>query len=218
MGGGQNSQSEERQGKALVDASLKNGVKQFVYSSVDRGGSRSDTDPTNIPHFISKYNIEQHLFSKTENSDMSYTVLRPVAFFENLMPNFIGKVFSTSWETTLRHDQKLQLIATSDIGFFAAEAFLKPKDYKNQRLSIAGDELTYAEYKTVFERKTGQKLPTTYRLISVAINAMVKEMGYMFKWFRDVGYGADIQHLKTLNPELKNFENWLGTESAWKTK
>jgi nucleoside-diphosphate-sugar epimerase len=103
MGGGQNAQSEERQGKALVDASLKkNGVEHFVYSSIDRGGSRSDRDPTNISHFISKHNIEQHLSSKAEGSSMSYTVLRPVAFFEDLMPNFIGKVFSTSWETTLR--------------------------------------------------------------------------------------------------------------------
>ncbi|KAL1604746.1 hypothetical protein SLS60_004286 [Paraconiothyrium brasiliense] len=217
MGGGQNAQSEERQGKALIDVSLRNGVKHFVYSSVDRGGSRSDRDPTNIPHFISKHNIEQHLFSKAEGSSMDYTVLRPVAFFENLMPNFIGKVFSTSWEATLRKDQKLQLIATSDIGFFAAEAFLKPEEYKQKRLSIAGDELTYDEFKGIFEQKTGQKLPTTYRFISAAINAMVKEMGYMFKWFRDVGYGADIPSLKRLNPELKDFKTWLDTESSWKT-
>ncbi|CAN9344061.1 unnamed protein product [Alternaria alternata] len=217
MGGGQNAQSEERQGKALVDASLKHGVKHFVYSSVDRGGSRSDKDPTNIPHFISKHNIEQHLFSKVEsNSSMNYTVLRPVAFFENLMPNFFGKVFTTSWETTLRRDQKLQLIATSDIGFFAAEAFMKPKEYLNERISIAGDELTYDEFKTIFEEKTGQNLPTTYRLISAAINGMVKELGYMFQWFRDVGYGADIPSLKERNPELKDFKTWLDVESAWK--
>jgi len=219
MGGGQNAQSEERQGKALVDASLKHGVKHFVYSSVDRGGSRSDKDPTNIPHFISKHNIEQHLFSKVDsNSSMNYTVLRPVAFFENLMPNFFGKVFTTSWQTTLRRDQKLQLIATSDIGFFAAEAFMKPKEYLNERISIAGDELTYDEFKTIFEEKTGQNLPTTYRLISAAINGMVKELGYMFQWFRDVGYGADIPSLKERNPELKDFKTWLDVESAWKTR
>ncbi|CAN9241217.1 unnamed protein product [Alternaria alternata] len=217
MGGGQNAQSEERQGKALVDASLKHGVKHFVSSSVDRGGSRSDKDPTNIPHFISKHNIEQHLFSKVEsNSSMNYTVLRPVAFFENLMPNFFGKVFTTSWETTLRRDQKLQLIATSDIGFFAAEAFMKPKEYLNERISIAGDELTYDEFKTIFEEKTGQNLPTTYRLISAAINGMVKELGYMFQWFRDVGYGADIPSLKERNPELKDFKTWLDVENGYK--
>ncbi|KAF2033162.1 NAD(P)-binding protein [Setomelanomma holmii] len=212
----QNAQSEERQGKALIDASLKNGVKYFVYSSVDRHGARSDTDSTNIPHFISKHNIEQHLFAKAMNTDMKYTVLRPVAFFENLTPDFLGKVFSTSWESTLRKDQKLQLIATSDIGFFAAEAFSDPEKFQNQSISIAGDEMTFSEYKQIFEQKTGQKLPTTFRFISAAINAMVKELGYMFRWFRDVGYGADIKSLKTLNPRMKDFRTWLDTESAWK--
>jgi hypothetical protein len=53
---------------------------------------------------------------------MDWTVLRPVAFFENLVPGFLGKVFSTSWQMTLKKNQTLQLIATSDIGFFAAEA------------------------------------------------------------------------------------------------
>jgi hypothetical protein len=161
--------------------------------------------------------VEQHLFSKVEsNSSMNYIVLRPVSFFENLMPNFFGKVFTTSWQTTLHRDQKLQLIATSDIGFFAAEAFMKPKEYLNERISIAGDELTYDEFKTIFEENTGQNLPTTYRVIWAAINGMVKELSYMFQWFRDVGYGADIPSLKERNPELKDFRIWLDVESPWK--
>lgn len=218
MGGGQNAQSEERQGKALADTSIKNGVKHLVYSSVDRGGARSDNDPTNIPHFISKHNIEQHLLNKAKGGSMNWTVLRPVAFFENLTPDFFGKVFTTSWEMTLRKEQKLQLIATSDIGFFAAEAFLKPDEFKNKSISIAGDEMTYDEFKKTFEQETGQTLPTTYRFIAGIINWMVKELGYMFKWFREVGYGADILSLKTLNPGLKDFKTWLDTESAWKTR
>lgn len=216
MGGGQNPQSEERQGKDLVDASLKNGIKTFVYSSVDRSGSKSDNNPTNIPHFISKHNIEQHLFEKTRETAMSYTVLRPVAFFENLAPGFIGNVFSTSWQTVLGKDRKLQLIATSDIVFFGAEAFLKPDEYSNKKLSLAGDELTFDQFKDIFKKQTGGNLPTTFTLIAGALNRMVKELGYMFKWFRDVGYAADIPKLKTMKPDLKDFKTWLATESAWK--
>ncbi|PVH69703.1 NAD(P)-binding protein [Cadophora sp. DSE1049] len=218
MGGGQNNESEERQGKGLIDAALKNGIKMFVYSSVDRGGSKSDNNPTSVPHFISKHKIEQYLFDRARGTDMSYTVLRPVAFFENLIPGFVGKVFTTSWRTSLRKEQKLQLIATSDIGFFGAEAFLKPDEYSNKKLSIAGDELTFDQFKDIFEKQTGEPLPTTYNLVAGVLNRAVKDLGYMFKWFRDVGYGADIPRLKTLNPELKGFETWLATESAWKRK
>jgi uncharacterized protein YbjT (DUF2867 family) len=46
---------ETKQGNALVDAAVANGVKKFVLTSVDRGGSdKSEFDATNIPHFISK--------------------------------------------------------------------------------------------------------------------------------------------------------------------
>ncbi|KAF9734048.1 hypothetical protein PMIN03_003125 [Paraphaeosphaeria minitans] len=219
FGGKASAKTEERQGKALVDASLENGVSHFVYSSVDRGGdAKSAKDPTDVPHFISKHNVEQHLFGKAKGSDMTWTVLRPVAFMENLVPGFLGKVFSTDWKMVLRPEQKLQLIATSDIGFFAAQSFLQPSSrlYANATLSLAGDELTFAEYATIFQEKTGENLPTTFRLILKLINFMVKEVGNMFVWFRETGYGADIEELKRVHPQMKGFGEWLEKESAWK--
>lgn len=39
---------EEKQGFALVDAAVVNGVSHFVYSSIDRGGPKSDNDPTYV--------------------------------------------------------------------------------------------------------------------------------------------------------------------------
>ncbi|KAI1799319.1 nucleoside-diphosphate-sugar epimerase family protein [Daldinia bambusicola] len=218
MGGGANSRGEEVQGKALVDAALKNGVKHMVYSSVDRGGAKSDNDPTDVPHFISKHNIEAHLQEQTRAGQMGWTILRPVAFFENLAPGFFGKVFTTSWKIGLRPDQKLQLVATSDIGFFAAEALRNPDEWNGKKLSLAGDELTYDEFAAVFKQKTGDELPTTYHFVAALINWMSKELGYMFRWFRNVGYGADIASLRKMNPDLKDFGTWLETESQFKTR
>lgn len=85
FGGGATPDSEEKQGKALVDASLAAGVQHFVYASVDRRGKNSDNDATNVPHFISKHNIEKHLESKCSgDGKMGYTILRPTAFMENM--------------------------------------------------------------------------------------------------------------------------------------
>lgn len=209
--------SEEKQGKALLDAALANGVKHFVYTSADRGGEKSDNDPTDVPHFISKYDIEQHIYEKTKTSDMTWTILRPVAFFENLTPNFFGKVFATSIEMSLRRDQKLQMISTSDVGYFAARAFLKPDEYKNRQLSLAGDELTFDQFKAEFEKTTGQTLPTTYTFITRIIHWLSKDFGYMFRWFRNAGFGADIAAVKKINPDMKTFSTWLKEESQFKT-
>lgn len=46
---------ETKQGKDLVDAAIAHEVKHFVYTSVDRGGPvQSESNATDIPHFISK--------------------------------------------------------------------------------------------------------------------------------------------------------------------
>jgi uncharacterized protein YbjT (DUF2867 family) len=83
--------------KPLIDASVVNGIQHFVFTSVDRGGpSKSENDPTYVPHFITKYNIEKHLKEKAAGSPqkMAWTILRPVAFLDNLTPDFLGKSFS----------------------------------------------------------------------------------------------------------------------------
>ncbi|KAL6710982.1 hypothetical protein ACN47E_006857 [Coniothyrium glycines] len=212
--------NEEVQGKALVDAAVKNGVQYFVYSSADRGGARSDNDPTNVPHFITKHNIEKHLVAKASSSDMSWTVLRPVAFFDNLTPNFFGKVFATSFATKIKPKQKLQHIATSDIGFFAAQAFLQREEslFTNKSVSLAGEELSFDQLKETFEKTTGQTLPMTYGLVTALLHWSSKELGYMFTWFRSVGFGAEVDECKRINPEMKDFATWLKTESAWKVR
>lgn len=148
---------------------------------------------------------------------MDWTVLRPVAFYENLVPGFLGKVFASSWENNIAKEKKLQLIATSDIGFFAAEAFAKPEQYKGQKVALAGDELTLDQFRTVFQEKTGQTLPTTFRFVAAGINFMVKDLGLMFKWFGAEGYGVDIPAVKARYPGLKDFGTWLVEESQFKT-
>ena len=150
---------------------------------------------------------------------MTWTVLRPVAFFDNLTPDFFGKGFTTSVLLRLgEREKKLQLVATSDIGFFAAQSFINANstDYKNKSISLAGDELNFSELKTIFEQKTGETLPTTYVFVAAILNWLSHELGYMFKWFRDVGFGVDIASMKRTNPDMKDFGTWLETESAWK--
>jgi uncharacterized protein YbjT (DUF2867 family) len=172
-----------------------------------------------VPHFITKHNIEQHLRIKTKGTNMTWTVLRPVAFFDNLMPNFFGKVFTTSFLMRLGEDKKkMQMIATSDVGLFGAQAILNAgsAEYKNRSLSLAGDELTFSELKSIFEKRTGEKLPTTYTLLAGLVQRISKDFGYMMKWMHDDGFGVEIADVKKMNPEMKDFGTWLDTESAWK--
>ena len=212
-----NGASEEAQGKSLIDESIKHGVKHFVYSSVDRGGAKSTDNPTRIPHFIHKYNIEKHLVANSKDGNMDWTILRPTAFYENFTPDFFGKIFATSFKMALK-EAPLQMVGVSDIGAVAAEVFMNANAYKGRAISLAGDELTYAQFKDIFETRTGQTLPTTWRPLAALFMAIVKDMGYMFKWFHDEGFGADVEEVKKIHPGLKDFETWLETESGFVKK
>lgn len=114
--------------------------------------------------------------------------------------------------------KKLKLIATSDVGHFVAQAFINADamEYKNRSMSLAGDELTFGEMKAMFEKKTGETLPTTYAWIAGVIQWMSKDFGYMMKWMRTDGFGVDVANMRKKNPDMKDFETWLETESAWK--
>ncbi|KUJ14583.1 putative NmrA-like family domain-containing protein 1 [Mollisia scopiformis] len=207
-------EAEEDQAKPLIDESIKNGVEQFVFSSVDRGGDKSDTNPTDIPHFASKHRIEQYLKERTENGKkMPYTILRPVAFMDNLSPGFYGKTFIGMVGSL--GAKPLQLISCRDIGLFTARAFQDPASYKGRSISLAGDEMTADQIRTVFKETIGSDIPETFSFIAPTVQYMVKEVGTMFKWFKEEGYGVDIAALRKEEPRLQTFGQWLKESSKF---
>ncbi|PKY08423.1 nmrA-like family protein [Aspergillus campestris IBT 28561] len=215
-------ENEVTQGKGLIDASITHNVTHFVYSSVDRGGETASAEnATNVPHFITKHRIEQYLFERTSSLgvNMSWTVLRTVFFFDNLVPNFFGKVCATAWDAYLQ-GRPLQAIAVSDIGVFAAKAFLQYHDprFRNQCLSLAGDELTFEGMQAVFQEKTGGPMPTTYSVLMYFVMWMVGDLRTMFVWFYEHGFKIDFAKLRAIHPGLKDLGTWLEEESEFVTK
>lgn len=212
---------EERQGKNLVDAAVATGVSNFVFTSAERGGEKSQTTPTNVPHFITKYHIEQHLQTQAAEAiagRMAWTIFRPVCFMDNLTPDFPGKMFSTAWKITLGNKKPLQLISSHDCGVFAAQAFLRPEEYKNKAFSIATDELTYEQADLIFKKKVGNYMPTTFGTLANFGLWAIKDLGMMFKWFQDDGFGADIKACREMQPGLLGFEEWIEKKSAFVRK
>ncbi|KAK5111248.1 hypothetical protein LTR62_005276 [Meristemomyces frigidus] len=222
-----NAWKEEAQGKAMTAAALDAGVKHIVFTATDRGGDgKSDTEPTNVPHFASKYNIEQDIkahanasASNNENKqELTWTFLRPVAFYENLSNDFMGKGFTSMWRLN-GPDRPLQLVSTSDIGRIAAEAFLHSDnaEYRNQSISLAGDELSPDEAAKSFTQVTGKIMPDTYGFVGWGLRkALHEQLGIMFDWFVTDGFGVNVKALRKRYPYMQDFGTWLREESAWK--
>lgn len=218
MGKGVTTDGEIKQGNDLIDESIKAGVSHFVYSSVERGGDeKSWTNQTPIPHFQTKYHIEHHLRDSAANTSMGWTILRPVAFMDNLVPGFPTKVFLTALRDTVGETKQMQYVATSDIGWFAAEAFQHPKEWNQRALGLAGDQFNFKEMSQHFENTTGYPAGTTFSLLGSTLMYMVTELGIMIRWFGSDGYGADVKSLRAMNPKLLDFETWLREKSGFKT-
>jgi len=219
FGSGATPETEEAQGKALIDAALAHNVRHFVYASVERHGADGDTDPTLVPHFISKFNIEKHLETQTDHgAKMSYTVLRPVCFMENFTPDFMGRTFVTMLKSSLSAGHKVQLVSTTDIGYFAAQAFIHPDDerYRNVAIDLASDELTFGEVSEVFEKVVGRSIPTTFALVGYGVMWMMADLGIMFRWINTVGFNTDIGKVREMHPKAMTFADWLAKEeNGW---
>ena len=211
---------ETTQGNALVDAALANGVSHFVYSSVGSGGPNVEQEEERlnlkVPHFITKYAIEKHLKEKAKGSQMSYTILQPVAFMDNFAPGMQGKGFGAMWSTL--GNTKLQVVATSDIGKFAAISFSNPEgELKNKSITLVGDDLTVSEANEVFFKALHRPMPRAYSFVASIFMYMIPEMGVMFKWFQKIGYKGDVAECKRINPEMRDLELWLKTEGPYES-
>jgi uncharacterized protein YbjT (DUF2867 family) len=192
-------ESEIRQGINLADAANRSAVSHFVYSSV-----ASADKNTGIPHFDSKFKIEEHIRA----TGLPYTILRPVFFMENWL-GMKQNIEQGTLALPLRPDTRFQMIAVDDIGEFTALAFSHPGKWQGRALDIASDDLAISEVAAAMGRVSGHDV----RYQQVPWDQFEKQVGHeitvMYKWFQDVGYHCDIAALRQENPKLTHFEAWL---------
>jgi uncharacterized protein YbjT (DUF2867 family) len=197
-------EGEIRQGKAVADAAKAAGVAHLVYSSVGaapRGMGQK--------HFESKWIIEQYIHSLK----IPFTILRPVAFYENFnwqRPQILGGTFGGMG---LRPEKERQLIAVEDIAIFAALAFSDPKTFLGRTIELAGDALTEAQIAATFGKVIGRSVQLTEPTGGTGRQSE-EEMKAMFAFFNGEAYDADIPALRKMHPGLLTLEQYL-RKNGW---
>lgn len=187
--------AETDQGVALVHAAQHAGVGHFVYSSV-----ASADQATGIPHFDSKYAVEQAL----AQHQGPYTIIAPVFFMDNFIAPWMAPgIAAGTLAMALPETIPLQQIAVADIGAFAAAVIDRGAAVFGQRFDIAGDELTGAAVAAVLAEITGH--PVEYQALSpdaLRQSPENEDLALMYEWFAATGYAVDIPALHGAFPEV----------------
>jgi uncharacterized protein YbjT (DUF2867 family) len=192
-------EGEVRRGFTVAEAAARASVAHVVYSSVG-GAERA----TGIPHFESKFEVEQRL-----RALLPAVVLRPVFFMENLAEQLVpGDDGEIVIRMPMPGDVPVQMIAVRDIGRAAARLLVEPGAIAGDAVEVAGDELTLVAVAATVARALG--VPARFEEIPLAYLGGDDDLKAMFRWFAaGSAYRADLAASRSLVPGISSLERWL---------
>ncbi|MCF3937069.1 MULTISPECIES: NmrA/HSCARG family protein [Gordonia] len=194
--------AEITQGTAILDAARLAGVPYLVFSSVasaDRG--------TGVPHFESKYRVEQAL----GDSGIPYTIVGPTYFYDNLLGSVDAVTAAGILPIAMPADTPLQQLSRRDLGRFVVELFRDPTSHVDERIDIASDSLTpdqmAAALSSVLTREVNAESYDPERISS-------PDMSAMFGFLSREGYQVDIPALHHRFPAVgwQSFAEWAAIQ------
>ena len=195
--------AEVAQGRTIIAAALAARVPHLVLSSV------ADADQhTGIPHFESKYEVEQAL----ANSGLSHTIVGPTYFYDNLLGG-IDELRAGNFELPLPADVGLQQLSRRDLGHFVAAILDDPGPFVGSRIDIASDSPTPRQMAGVLANALGSPVDL---ITPDAADIGSADMRAMFGFLAHGGYTVDITELRVHYPHVgwQSFTDWVGTELA----
>lgn len=199
VGSGITDEEEVRYGKCIVDLAEEAGVRHLVYASASIIGE----GPTGLANLDAKLEIEEHV----RRSEIPFTILRPAGFMELLTLPGMGLDKGTL--AFFQHpNQRMQWIASEDIGKIAAAVLSASERYAGQTFAIAGDELTGLQIQEVMTAVVGR--PITYQRFPDTLLAQNEFLGRNADLFDRLGPGdADIPALNEEFGGLMTLRSWL---------
>ncbi len=195
-------EGETKQGIELANAAKTANVGHLVYGSV----ANADLD-TGIPHFESKFRVEQHITSL----GIPFSISAPVYFMDNVIaPWSIEGLKSGRIAQAMPADRSLQQVSVRNIGEFVASLINRRESVFGERFDFAGDELSGEETAEILTRISGHEV--SYETLPIsAVKEQSDDMAAMFAWFDRLGYNVNLPELHQLFSDVKwqSYLQWV---------
>jgi uncharacterized protein YbjT (DUF2867 family) len=195
-------EGETRRGKMMADIAKERKIEHLVYSSV----ANADKN-TGIPHFESKYKIEQHI----KNLGIPHTIIGPTFFMENLLGPGLQQ---GQLALPLSPSSTLQQSAIENIAEFSAIVIEHHKPFLGKRIDIASDGVTGEQAAKILSNESGHRI--RYAQIPLdRVRQANEDMARMYEWYEKVGIGIDITSLHEEYPEVNwlTFKDWAKSQN-----
>jgi uncharacterized protein YbjT (DUF2867 family) len=198
-------EGETRRGKMMVDIAKEKKIEHLVYSSVVNADKN-----TGIPHFESKYKVEQHI----KNSGIPYTIIGPTFFMDNLLSYSRAGLQQGQLALPLSPSLILQQSALENIAEFFALVLERRNSFLGKRIDITSDELTGEQAAKVLSYELRRKI--SYVQVPLQqIRQASEDLALMFQWFERIGTGVDVISLHKQYPEVNwlTFKDWVKSQN-----
>jgi len=216
-----NSDSERRHGRNLIEAAKRADVRHFVHTSVCEAGKH-----TQFPRWESGYWYQKYWTDKWDIEEyvraagfQHWTILKPAFLMDNFAEPKAVRMFphlrSGTILTALAPDCRLQMIAAEDVGAFANAALHDPTRFSGHNIDLASGAWTMTEtaallsaavHKPVVAQHVTPKEARTAGLFPGWVRTQ--------EWTNEVGYRADIAALRAYGIQLTSFPSWLNRNSS----
>jgi uncharacterized protein YbjT (DUF2867 family) len=217
-------EKERTEAQHMAEAAKAAGLQHVIWSTLEDTREWVPLNDNRMPTLMEKYKVP-HFDAKGESdkffTDLGVptTFLRASFYWDNFIYFGAGPKKGPDGKLYLTFpldDKKMGGIAAEDIGKCAYGIFKRGKELIGKTVGIAGEHLTGKEMAEAISKAVGQEViynnvtPDTYRSFGFP---GADDLGNMFQFYRDfekdVNGVRDISFSKELNPELKNFNQWL---------
>lgn len=187
----------------------------WVSSSASQPSPRSSAAhadrATGIPHYDSKFAIEEHLRA----SGVAWTVIALAAFMDNYATGWtLDGLRDGTFAWPMPADRPLTLICAEDIGAFAALALDRRAEFAGRRIDIAADELTPDRLAAAWLSPSTVRSRTT-RSRSTTFAATPRIWPPCSINFATVGLDVDVRGLRRAYPDVAwhSFTDWADAQN-----
>jgi len=215
---------EQEQVNMIAKAAKETGIKHVIWSTLEDtrkwiplSDNRMPTlqEKYKVPHFDSKGEAEKYFAEQK----LPVTYLLTSGYWENMISFGWGPTRGENGKLAVNlplGERKLPGIGVEDIGKSAYQIFKRGNEFIGKKIGIAGGHLTGKQMAESLTKALGEEVG--YNAVPFDVYRGLgfpgaDDIGNMFQFkhdFEEYFCGArDLKFSKSLNPELKNFDEWL---------